>query len=181
MEQNFQNPQLIDLEIPDFEDLKLTSVSKKYLNIVLFNIILLSLFLIGGVSLAVYFFYFSLTSMQIGMIAVVIFLTIIFLFLNTSIGFKFRKYAVREKDLVYQHGWLKRTIIIVPFNRIQHIKVEQGWFSKLLNLKSVSVFTAGVSSGDITINGLPKDIAEAINHHIRGTIAKENSEDGREA
>ncbi|AYN02267.1 PH domain-containing protein [Chryseobacterium sp. 3008163] len=181
MEQNFQNPQIFDLEIPDFSDLKLTAVSPEYLKIILLNLTLFSVFLVGAVSIAFYFFYFNLTILQVWTIVIGIFLIIVFLFLSIIIGFKFRKYAVREKDLVYQYGWLKRSIIIVPFSRIQHIKVEQGWFSKTLNLKSVSVFTAGVSGGDITINGLPVDIAEGINNHIRRSISKENIENGREA
>ncbi|UFH32671.1 PH domain-containing protein [Chryseobacterium sp. C-71] len=181
MEQNFQNPQIFDLEIPDFNDLKLTAVLPKYLKIILLNLALFSVFLVGAVSTAIYFFYFNLTILQVWAIVIGVFLMIVFLFLNTIIGFKFRKYAVREKDLVYQYGWLKRSIIIVPFSRIQHIKVEQGWFSKILNLKSVSVFTAGVSGGDITINGLPEDIAEGINNHIRRSISKEKTEDGGEA
>jgi membrane protein YdbS with pleckstrin-like domain len=181
MEQNFQNPQIFDLEIPDFSDLKLTAVSPKYLRIILLNLALFSVFLVGAVSIAFYFFYFNLNQFQVWAIMIGICLIIIILFLNVIIGFKFRKYAVREKDLVYQYGWLKRSIIIVPFSRIQHIKVEQGWFSKILNLKSVSVFTAGVSGGDITINGLPEDIAEGINNHIRRSISKENIEDGGEA
>ena len=181
MEQNFQNPQIFDLEIPDFSDLKLTAVSPKYLRIILLNLGLFSIFLIGTIAVAFYFFYFNLKKFKVWAIVIGIFLMICFLFLNTVIGFKFRKYAVREKDLVYQYGWLKRSIIIVPFSRIQHIKVEQGWFSKILNLKSVSVFTAGVSGGDITINGLPEDIAEGINNHIRRSISKEKTEDGGEA
>lgn len=181
MEQNFQNPQIFDLEIPDFSDLKLTAVSQKYLKIILLNLALFSIFLVGIVGVAFYFFYFNLSEIQVWAIVIGIFLMICFLFLNTVIGIKFRKYAVREKDLVYQYGWLKRSIIIVPFSRIQHIKVEQGWFSKILNLKSVSVFTAGVSGGDITINGLPEDIAEGINNHIRRSISKEKTEDGGEA
>lgn len=181
MEQNFQNPQIFDLEIPDFSDLKLTAVSTKYLRIILLNLALFSIFLVGIVGVAFYFFYFNLSEIQVWAILIGIFLMIVFLFLNTLIGFKFRKYAVREKDLFYQYGWLKRSIIIVPFSRIQHIKVEQGWFSKILNLKSVSVFTAGVSGGDITINGLPEDIAEGINNHIRRSISKEKTEDGGEA
>ncbi|PJJ67008.1 PH domain-containing protein [Chryseobacterium geocarposphaerae] len=181
MEQNFQNPQIFDFKIPDFDDLQLTAVSPKYLRIILFNMGLLSLFLILAVSISFYFFYFNLNQMQIVIIIGLVFLLIIFLFLNSIVGFKFRKYAVREKDLFYQQGWLKRTIIIVPFSRVQHIKLEQGWFSRLLNLKSISVFTAGVSGGDISINGLPEDIAEKINHHIHGIIAEENSEDGGEA
>jgi len=181
MNQNFQNPQILDFEIPDFEDLKLTAVSPKYLKIILFNLGLFSVFLIGAVAVALYFFYFNLSLVQVWTIVIGIFLMVVFLFLNMLIGFKFRKYAVREKDLVYQYGWLKRSVIIVPFNRIQHIKVEQGWFSKILGLKSVSVFTAGVNGGDITVNGLPEDIAEGINHHIRGTISKEKTDNGGEA
>lgn len=181
MEQNFQNPQIFDLEIPDFSDLKLTAVSPKYLRIILLNLSLFSVFLILTTASAFYFFYFNLNQFQILAIIIGICLIIIILFLNAIIGFKFRKYAIRDKDLVYQHGWLKRTFTIVPFNRVQHIKVEQGWFSKILNLKSVSVFTAGVSGGDITINGLPEDIAEGINHHIRESISKEKIEDGGEA
>ncbi len=181
MEQNFQNSQIFDLEIPDFSDLKLMDVSPKYLRIILWNLGIFSVFLILAVALVFYFFYFNLSSIQIITGVTIFFLLIFFLFLNTVIGFRFRKYAVREKDLVYQYGWLKRSIIIVPFNRIQHIKVEQGWFSKILNLKSISVFTAGVSGGDITINGLPEDIAEGINHHIRIAILKEKKGDGGEA
>ncbi|MDF2930688.1 MAG: hypothetical protein K0R36_19 [Chryseobacterium sp.] len=181
MEQNFQNPQIFDLDIPDFSDIKLTSVSSKYLKIILLNLSLFSVVLIGAVSLAFYFFYFNLSLIQVLAIGIGIFLMIIFLFLNAVIGFKFRKYAVRQKDLVYQCGWLKRSLIIVPFNRIQHIKVEQGWFSKILNLKSISVFTAGINGGDITVNGLPEDIAEGINNLIRKSISKEKTEDGKEA
>lgn len=181
MEQNFQNPQIFDLEIPDFSDLKLTAVSPKYLKIILLNLALFSIFLLGTIAIAFYFLYLNLSLKQLSVILFGIFLLIAFLFLNTIIGFKFRKYAIREKDLVYQNGWFKRTLIIVPFKRIQHIKVEQGWFSKILNLKSVAVYTAGVSGGDITINGLPEDIAEGINNHIRRSISKEKNEDGGEA
>ncbi|CAD7814588.1 hypothetical protein CHRY9390_02830 [Chryseobacterium aquaeductus] len=181
MKEEFSNQQIFNLEIPNFEDLELIRVSGKYLKIILFNLSIFSIFLIGIASAALYFFYVDLSLLHVLMIVILTFFIIIFLFLNAIIGFKFRKYAVREKDLVYQHGWLKRSLIIVPFKRIQHIKVEQGWLSKILNLKSVSVFTAGVNGGDITINGLPEDIAEGINDHIRGSISKEKAEDGGQA
>ncbi|MFY1046276.1 PH domain-containing protein [Chryseobacterium sp. GP-SGM7] len=180
MNQNFQNSQIFDLEIPDFSELKLTAVSSKYLKIILLNLTLFFIFLVGVMSTAFYFFYFDLSKIQMLSIIIGVLLLIIFLILNTLIGFKFRKYAIREHDLVYQHGWLKRTLMIIPFNRIQHIKVEQGWFSKILQLKSISVFTAGVNGGDVTINGLPEDIAEGINNHIRRNISKENKENGGE-
>lgn len=177
MEQNFQNPQIFDLDIPDFSDLKLTAVSPKYLQIILLNITLFSVFMTVGVSIAFYFFYFNLSTIQIWAVVTGVLLLIVFLFLNAVIGFKYRKYAIRENDIVYQHGWLKRTLIIIPFNRIQHIKVKQGWLSKILQLKSVSVYTAAIT-GDVSVNGLPEETAEGINNLIRKNIASENIEDG---
>ncbi|MBB4805579.1 membrane protein YdbS with pleckstrin-like domain [Chryseobacterium defluvii] len=178
MEQKFENKQLFDLEIPNFEDLELTPVSPQYFKIIILNTILFSLFLLSGFLAAYLFFREDFSSLQIGMVFTVVVLLIAFLFLSAAIGFKYRKYAVRENDLVYQHGWLKRTLIIVPFNRIQHVKVEQGWFSKILKLKSISVYTAGTDAGDISVNGLPEETAEGINDLILKNIKAEYAEDG---
>ncbi|WP_144281599.1 PH domain-containing protein [Chryseobacterium echinoideorum] len=180
MQQKFQNPQVFDIEIPDFENLEMVSVSPKYLNIILFNNALFSGFIVSAFFISYYFFGENFSITPIIALALVILILIIYIFLSSVIGFKFRKYAVRQHDLVYQYGWLKRSIIIIPFTRIQHIKVEQGWFSKILNLKSVSVYTAGVNGGDISIHGLPQEKAEEINHMIMNTISSENNEDGGE-
>ena len=176
-EENFQNPQIFDFEIPDFENVELKSISKDYLKIILFNLTIFSAAIIIGYGVLYFKLNQNLTNQEFFLIGFIVLLTIFYLFLNSIIGFKYRKYALREKDLIYQYGWIKRTIIIVPFNRIQHITVAQGWFSRLLKLKTISVFTAGVSGGDISIKGLPEEIAEGINNHIRGTISKENNED----
>lgn len=180
MEQNFQNPQIFDIEIPNFESLEMTSVSPKYLNIILLNNVLFSIFVISAFLVSYYFLSENFTGWQIIAVASLLLFLIVYVFLSSVIGFKFRKYAVRQHDIVYQYGWLKRSIIIIPFARIQHIKVEQGWFSKILNLKSVSVYTAGVNGGDISIHGLPEEKAEGINHLIMNTISSENNEHGGE-
>jgi len=174
MEHKFDNKQLFDLGIPNFEDLELTPVSPQYLKIIILNNILLSLFLLVGFSVAYYFFHHELSSFQIWTVYTAGTILIAYFFLSSIIGFKYRKYAVRENDIVYQYGWLKRTLIIVPFNRIQHIKVEQGWLSKILKLKSVSVFTAGIDAGDVSIKGLPEEIAEGINNLILKNIKQED-------
>lgn len=180
MEQNFQNPQIFDIQIPDFESLEMTSVSPKYLNIILLNNVLFSIFVISAFLVSYYFLSEDFTELQIIAVASLFLFLIVYVFLSSVIGFKFRKYAVRQHDIVYQYGWLKRSIIIIPLARIQHIKVEQGWFSKILNLKSVSVYTAGVNGGDISIHGLPEEKAEGINHLIMNTISSVNNKDGGE-
>ncbi|GAB0157225.1 hypothetical protein CHRYSEOSP005_24960 [Chryseobacterium sp. Alg-005] len=178
MEQKFDNRQLFDLETPDFEDLELIPVSPQYFKIIILNNIIFSLFLLAGFSVAYFFLHERFLSFQIWLVLAVIIVLIGFLFLNSVMGFQYRKYAVRENDLIYQYGWLKRSLIIVPFNRIQHIKVEQGWLSKILKLKSLSVFTAGIDTGDVAVKGLPEEIAEGINHVILKHIKAENGENG---
>jgi len=177
MKEEFTNQQIFDLNIPDFETLEMTSVSEKYLKIIIFNRILFSIFLLSAFSMGYYFSHQYFTDSQIILIFSVIILSIAAMITTAWIGFKYRKYALREKDIVYQYGWLKRSLIIVPINRIQHIKIEQGWFSKILHLKSITVFTAGVNGGDVNVSGLPEDIAENINRLIMKTIKVQNPED----
>src|SRR5690554_4461256 len=57
-----------------------------------------------------------------------------FLFWINRMAFKKRGFAIREKDLLYRSGVLATTTIIVPFNRIQHIAVNEGVFSRMYEI-----------------------------------------------
>ena len=66
MEENFQNNQIFDFDLPDFSELKMISVSPKYLNIVLFNLSIFTLFIAGSVGVALYFFHSKLVYSKFG-------------------------------------------------------------------------------------------------------------------
>lgn len=169
--ENFQNNPLSNIELPDFETVQLTPVSTKYLKVVMFNTAIFSFFLLIASGVGYYFLleYVDLYSWAyFGGILLFLF----FNFLYQYFAFFQRKYAFRERDVIYQSGLLHRSIEIFPFNRIQHSALEDGWFSRILGLKSVSVFTAGAGS-DLTINGLPKEIAESFNQLIINKIKNE--------
>lgn len=87
-----------------------------------------------------------------------------------KIGLKKRKYAVREKDISYKKGILFRSLTTVPFNRIQHVEIDEGPISRLFGLVSLSVFTAGDSSDDLKVSGLLKEEAKQIKEFISNKI-----------
>lgn len=101
---------------------------------------------------------------------------VIWILFNVFIPLKFRQkgYALRSRDIVYKSGLLWKKKIIIPFNRIQHCEIQQGPFSKMFGLKSLTVFTAGGGSSDLSIGGLPEDGAEELKEFI---VAKINAED----
>ena len=65
--------------------------------------------------------------------------------------------------------YIKR-ITTVPFSRIQHIEIDEKPISRLFNLASISVYTAGDSSDDLEIRGLDKEKAQQIKEFISQKI-----------
>lgn len=166
----FQNNTVLENDLPSFEDVDLTPVSGKYLKIIYLNLVIFAAFVIvAGVS--AYFFLRGHIDLNWSVVFVVAGIFVILISLLNYFSFFKRKYAVREKDIIYHNGLIQQNILIIPFNRIQHITVAEGWYSRILGLKSIKIFTAG--SLDLTINGLPKAVAENFSQLILDKIREE--------
>lgn len=87
-------------------------------------------------------------------------------FVSTGLSFKYSGYALRERDLLFKSGWLKRRIRIVVRSRIQHVSVQSGPIERKFGLSSVSIFTAGSSEADFTIKGIKEQTALGIKEWI---------------
>lgn len=170
---DFSNDKILNHELPRFEEVELTPVSPKYLQVIIVNTIIFSLILLvaGGVG---HFFLKSSVERFSWVLPAAITLLVVLNFIYQILAFRQRKYAFREHDVIYQFGLISKTIVIIPFNRIQHTALEEGWLSRSLGLKSITVFTAGAGGSDLSINGLPKEIAESFNQLI---LTKIDSED----
>jgi membrane protein YdbS with pleckstrin-like domain len=46
-------------------------------------------------------------------------------------------YAIREKDITYQSGWLWKSMTTIPFNRVQHCDIRQGLIDRQFGLAPV--------------------------------------------
>jgi hypothetical protein len=84
-----------------------------------------------------------------------------------------RAYALRQRDITYRKGWIFQSVTSVPFNRIQHSEINQGPLDRAYNLASLNIYTAGGSSSDLTIPGLPYDQAVKL----REFVAKKSADD----
>jgi membrane protein YdbS with pleckstrin-like domain len=157
--QEFTN-ETIDLDLlPKHETVPLVALSKKYWNIIVINIMVFLVF--AGIGITV--FYFSneeLKRFLYLIIGVYVTFGALLIYLN-RIAFKRRGFAIREKDIIFQSGIIKISSTMVPFNRIQHIALDQGILSRIYKLGRLQIYTAGGSSGSLHIPGI--DIEQAKN------------------
>ena len=77
-------------------------------------------------------------------------------------------YVVREKDILYKSGVLWLSVKAVPFNRVQHTKIDSGPLDRRFGLANLSIFPAGM--GGHRIRGLGADTAEQLRAYVSAQI-----------
>ena len=170
--ENFSNSILIPENLPEIESKTFNPLDKKYLKILFFRIIIIFIVLAGA------FTTFLIISEEKPPtnILIIISSAIVFIIATISIltvlEFPKKGYLVREKDLSFQKGLITYKLISVPFNRIQHVEVNQGVLSKILKLSSVKIFTAGGQASDLSIPGLPVEIAQNLKSFLSAKISE---------
>ena len=168
--QEFTNNPIEINQLPKFEEVKLKALHPKYINVLLFNFVLLFILAIGGFS-ALFFFkqdafsYPIWTTIFIGVLVILAGLIIF-----TKLSFNKKGYTFREHDAIYKSGLISETTTIIPFNRVQHVALHQGFISRKLGLASIELFTAGGSSSDLEIPGLLLADAQIIKNLVSQKI-----------
>jgi membrane protein YdbS with pleckstrin-like domain len=158
----FSNDQIDIAALPQVEAVKLEPISPKYFQILVFNSIIP--FAVFALAITILRLFVDSDHLIIQIywyiISVLIVLSFgqIFIF---KLGFKKRKYALREQDIIYAHGFFINETTTLPFNRIQHIEVSRSFLERRIGLSTLKIFSAGESGGDISIKGLPKSVADA--------------------
>ncbi len=89
------------------------------------------------------------------------------------LGFRIKGYAVREHDIIYRTGLLFRRSTVIPFTRIQHSEIQQGFIERQFELSRLAVFTAGGSESDLVIPGLNPQTAEQIRRFLSKKVEHE--------
>ncbi|MCB9285530.1 MAG: PH domain-containing protein [Lewinellaceae bacterium] len=75
-------------------------------------------------------------------------------------------YALRQRDIIHQHGYWWRSQTTVPYARVQHVEITQGPIAKQFGLSTIRIYTAGGSSSDLNISGIELDEARRIESFI---------------
>ncbi len=158
--QEFTN-ETFDLEsLPKYQEIELTAPHPSYWKVIVINIIIFLFFLGAGLTSLVLLAEDLKVSSYIILSSYLAFAILLFLLYRAS--FKKRGFALREKDIVYKSGIIAETTTIVPLNRIQHVALDEGLFSRIFKLGKLQIFTAGGQTGHLHIAGIEVERAKNI-------------------
>jgi uncharacterized protein len=74
-------------------------------------------------------------------------------------------YAEREDDLLVRRGILIRSLVVVPYGRMQYVDVEAGPIDRRFGIARVQLHTASPGT-DAQIPGLPPDEAARLRDRL---------------
>lgn len=174
--ENYINEPINIAGLPKFEDIELTALHPSYLRVIWFNFGLVYGILTIGTATAFYF----IDELQIYWLPVTIVYAIIVTLsvLISLISFRNKGFAFRTHDAIYRSGAIALTTTIIPYNRVQHVALHEGFIARMFGLAEIEIFTAGGDKSDIQIPGIEKQLAEKIKLLLMGKIINETLPDG---
>ena len=164
---SFTNETINISELPKFEEVSFLPLHRDYWKIVLIKTVV---FFTVVAFVFTSIVYFDLNNND-GILGIADYLTIkigailllfLFVLVISRIGFKKKGYAFRQHDVLYKSGVISETTTIIPYSRIQHVALHEGFIARQFGLASVQIFTAGGGNSDIEIPGIEKDKAQNI-------------------
>ncbi len=165
--QEFTN-EVIDIDLlPEYQEVKLTVPHANYWKVILINISLTITLLIIGAATLIFIVEKSIPFVIYAVAGLLVFFGLLLALYRTS--FKKRGFALREKDIIFKSGVIAETTSIIPLNRIQHVALDEGAFSRLYNLATLQIYTAG-ATGKMHIAGIPTAQARAIKEALLNKI-----------
>jgi len=176
MEQHvFTNEQVNLSAIPQAEYIEFQPLEKPYRTIqVIGSLIFTSIILIG---LAIVFWQTDvplwISALAMGVWVLLGITQLVFIFK----GFKYKGFAIRERDLTYKRGWLYKKQVTVPFKRIQHVDIKQGVIERAYKLAKLNVYTAGGNASDLSVPGLRMEDAKQFKSYILGVLEADDEEE----
>ncbi len=169
----FENIEINISELPKVNSDSFIPLEKNYRTVILLKAIILSTL----VTAAFVLFYMNKSSKIPDLIWTIIFIALVIFVLSNILiaylGFKKKKYKLRQYDIVYKTGLLWRSETSIPFVRVQHSEVIQGPIERLFRLSKLKLYTAGGHSSDLSVPGLSLSKAEQLKDFITKRIQEE--------
>lgn len=169
--ENFTNETIDTTQLPRFEAVTYTKLHPSYWIITLIQIgIVFALVNLGYAIIVFNSAEVAAHQIPIGLGIFAVFLLILWC---SRMAFNKKGFAFREHDVLFRHGVIATNTLVIPYNRIQHVAMHEGIFSRMYSLAKIEIFTAGGSASDIEIPGIEKEQAENIKQLLMGKIQKE--------
>ncbi len=167
---SFSNLQIDIASIPALEHVSFTPIHKNYRKVLWWRWAVLWVLVSAGVT----FFIFKMWEIlelwvTISIITAITLLALLHQWL-TSLSFKNKGYAIRERDVLYKKGWLRQTTEVCPLNKVQHCSISAGIFERKYQLASLQLYTAGSGGADLVIDGLTQEEANNLKLYLLDKI-----------
>ena len=170
--EEFTNSVILPDSLPELKQDLFNSLSKDYLKIILIRIAIFAIVLIAALIAFIYFtgkdVPFFVKTILVGVSSILL----IYILVITILGFAKKGYLIRENDISFKRGLIVYKQTSVPFNRIQHVEVNQGVFEKFYKLSSLKIYTAGGTSSDLTIPGIAIETAHNLKAFLSEKISR---------
>jgi membrane protein YdbS with pleckstrin-like domain len=167
---SFINTELDLHSLPLVEEVQLNPVHPSYLKLLRIEWLITSAFLCSTVAVLIFFIPEIRYTIWAFILLIVALLIIFPYYFLLQKSFPYMAFAVRDHDVIYQRGWLIRSVKICPFNRIQNCNIQSGPLERKWGLASLTLYTAGTAGGDMRIPGLMQDEAERLRQYILSKI-----------
>lgn len=169
--EHFRNDTLDIAQLPKFEEVAMTGLHPNYWKVTMITFGIFFAVLAVAIGLAVNFIEeLSGSGLTLSIVWAILAIVVSgFAF----VAFRKKAFAFRTHDVLFRHGVIATTTIVIPYNRVQHVALHEGFVSRFFGLATIEIFTAGGSSSDIEIPGIEKQQAENIKQLLMGKIQKE--------
>lgn len=169
--ENFTNNTIDINQLPRFEHVEFQKLEPNYWKVILINLAITVV--IFGIGIGVVYYLVEDFRKDALFIAITLGIILLVSFVISRISFLKKGFAFREHDVLFKNGIISTNTIIIPYNRVQHVSLHEGWLSRYFGLAKVEIFTAGGSSSDIKIPGIEKEQAEKIKQLLMGKIQQQ--------
>lgn len=168
------NRQVWSDDIQPIESLVFQPVEKSYVKVVVIRIALVYIILMACACLMLLS---DMSHVVIVLIAAECVLGLVFA-ANAVMArkiYRFKGYALRDKDITYRSGIFFTSVTTIPFSKIQQVSIRMNPVSRIFNLYYVDV-TSGAQgvTNSVSIPGLTRKKAEEIKSLLINNVCRDN-------
>ncbi|HEU0136419.1 MAG TPA: PH domain-containing protein [Flavobacterium sp.] len=167
---NFTNDVIDTKQLPRFEEVKFEALHPYYWKVIMLNLLIFYIIIFGAAAV-VWYFNPEVRLYLLEVFGGLLFLSII-IFWISRISFAKKGYAFRTHDVLFRSGIISTNTTIIPYNRVQHVALNEGLIMRRFGLSEIGIYTAGASGSDLEIPGIAKEEAESIKQLLMGKIQK---------
>ena len=167
---SFINAEVDVASLPAVENVPLIPINKDYIRLLRIEWLIAAVFLTAvGIALIIFIPEIRQSWWWVVIVVIILLLLLPYYYFQEK-GFRHKAYAVRERDVIYQSGWLLQTTKVCPFSRVQNCSIGSGPLERKYGLASLTLYTAGTEGADMRIPGLLHEEAERLRQFILNKV-----------